>query len=109
MAKLKFKIGVSLEIKIIGQLHCFDKGSIIVVRFTDGTNIRLVNGVNFNCDANKVAVSFAGLPLDRKNLEELKTNKIQSIGVWHYNGYIEKDFTAKNQEEFFNVINCLFK
>ena len=52
---------------------------------------------------------FWGVLEKEKQLEELKTKKIQTMRVWTRDGYVEEDFTKDNQEEFYNVINCLTK
>ncbi len=57
----------------------------------------------------KATVYFGDIFGKKKQLEELKTKKIQTMRVWTSDSYVEKDFTTDNQDEFYNVINCLTK
>ncbi len=97
-----------LHIKVIGERICIDEGEKIDILFTDGSKLELGNEADYNCEG-KVNVSFGGIRGNKKQLEELKTKKIQTMRVWTRDGYVEEDFTKDNQEEFYNVINCLTK
>ncbi|HNO18873.1 MAG TPA: hypothetical protein PKM24_11255 [Saprospiraceae bacterium] len=102
------KGGVILSIQAVGAGSCIDEGAKINILFTDGSRLVLSNNGKFNCKGNST-VYFGGVFGKKSELEELKTKKIQTMRVWTSDSYVEKDFTTDNQEEFFNVINCLTK
>jgi len=102
------KGGVILSIQAVGAGSCIDEGAKINILFTDGSRLVLSNDGKFNCKGNST-VFFGGVFGKKSELEELKTKKIQTMRVWTSDSYVEKDFTVDNQEEFFNVINCLTK
>ena len=54
-------------------------------------------------------VYFGDIFGKKSQLAELKSKKIQTMRVWTNDSYVEKDFTKENQDEFYNVINCLTK
>lgn len=102
------KDGAILSIQTAGAGRCIDEGAKINFLFTDGSRLVLSNEGKFNCKG-KSTVYFGGVFGKKSQLGELKTKKIQTMRVWTSDGFIEKDFTTDNQEEFFNVINCLTK
>ncbi len=97
-----------LVIQAVGAGSCIDEGSKINILFTDGSRLELLSEGDFNCKGD-ATVYFGGVFGKKTQLEELKTKKIQTMRVWTNDGYVEKDFTTDNQEEFLNVINCLTK
>jgi len=102
------KGGLILVIRAVGAGSCIDEGAKINILFTDGSRLELASEGDFNCKG-KATVYFGGVFGKKKQLEELKTKKIQTMRVWTSDSYVEKDFTTDNQEEFYNVINCLTK
>jgi len=102
------KCGLILSIQAVGAGSCIDEGAKINILFTDGSRLVLSNDGQFNCKGNS-KVYFGGDFGKKSELEELKNKKIQTMRVWTGDIYVEKDFTVDNQEEFFNVINCLTK
>ena len=100
------KGGLILSIQAAGAGHCIDKGSKINILFTDGTRLELASDGDFNCDA-EATVYFGDIFGKKKELQELKSKKIQTMRVWTNESYVEQDFTPENQEEFFHVVNCL--
>ncbi len=97
---------VILSIQAVGAGSCIDEGAKINILFTDGSRLALSNNGKFNCKGNST-VYFGGVFDKMSELEELKTKKVQTMRVWTSDSYVEKDFTTDNQEEFYNVINCL--
>jgi hypothetical protein len=97
-----------LSITAVGAGNCIDEGAAINILFADGSKLTLSNDAKFNCKGNSV-VYFGGIFAKTDQLNELKTKKIQSMRVWTSDSYVERDFTKSNQDEFFNVINCLTK
>ena len=102
------KGGLIISIKAVGAGSCIDEGAKINILFTDGSRLMLSNEGNFNCKGNST-IYFGGVFGKKSQLEELKTKKIQTLRVWTSDSYIEKDFSDDNQDEFYNVINCLTK
>jgi hypothetical protein len=97
-----------LIIQAVGAGSCIDEGAKINILFTDGTRLELASEGDFNCKG-KATAYFGGIFGKKKQLEELKTKKIQTMRVWTSDSYVEKDFTVDNQDEFYYVINCLSK
>ncbi|MFY9352842.1 MAG: hypothetical protein WBI52_07565 [Bacteroidales bacterium] len=95
-----------LVIQAVGAGSCIDEGEKINILFTDGSRLELANDGDFNCEE-EATVYFGGIFGKKKQLEELKTKKIQTMRVWTSDGYVQEDFTKDNQEEFYHVINCL--
>jgi hypothetical protein len=95
-----------LSIKAVGASSCIDDENKINFLFTDGSRLAMVNNAQFNCKGN-ASLFFGGILGKKRELEQLKTKKIQTMRVWTTDGYVEEDFTVEQQEEFFNVINCL--
>ncbi len=102
------KGGLILSIQAVGAGSCIDEGAKINILFTDGSRLALSNDGKFNCKG-KSTIYFGDVFGKKSQLEELKTKKIQTMRVWTSDSYVEKDFTKENQEEFYNVINCLTK
>ncbi len=100
--------GLILVIQAVGAGSCIDEGAKINILFIDGSRLELASDGKFNCKG-KATVYFGDVFGKKSQLEELKTKKIQTMRVWTNDSYVEKDFTAENQAEFFNVINCLTK
>lgn len=101
-----FKRDLILYIHVLEEISCIEVGEKINILFTDGSRLELANEGEFNCDG-KATVYFGDNFGKKKQLEELKTKKIQTMRVGTSDGYVEKDFTKDNQEEFYHVINCL--
>jgi len=97
-----------LTIKAVGAGNCIDEGAKINILFADGSRLELASEMDFNCER-RATVYFGGVFGKKKQLEELKTKKIQTMRVWTNDGYVQEDFTVDNQIEFYNVINCLTK
>lgn len=95
-----------LSIHAVGASSCIDDENKINFLFTDGSRLAMVNNAAFNCKGN-ASLFFGGILGKKRELEQLKTKKIQTMRVWTTDGYVEEDFTTDQQEEFFNVINCL--
>ncbi len=100
--------GVAIFIRAVGAGSCIDEEALINILFTDGSRLELSNDGKFNCKA-EASLYFGEIFGKKSQLEELKTKKIQTLRVWTSDSYVEKDFTKDNQEEFYNVINCLTK
>jgi hypothetical protein len=100
--------GLILLIQAVGAGSCIDEEEKINILFTDGSRLELANDGEFNCKG-EVTLYFGDKFGKKKQLEELKTKKIQTMRVWTSDGYVEEDFTKDNQEEFYYVINCLIK
>jgi hypothetical protein len=100
--------GLIISIQAVGAGSCIDEGAKINLLFTDGSRLELASDGDFNCKGN-ATIYFGGSFGKKKQLEELKTKRIQTMRVWTNESYVEEDFTADNQEEFYNVVNCLTK
>lgn len=100
--------GLILVLQAVGADGCIDKGAKINILFTDGSRLELFSEGDFNCKG-KATVYFGDVFGKQKQLDELRSKKIQTLRVWTSDSYFEKDFTTSNQEEFYNVINCLTK
>lgn len=99
---------IVLSIQAVGASSCIDEGAKINILFADGSRLLLNNQSNFNCKG-KSTVYFGGLFGNKSELKELRVKKIQTMRVWTSDSFVEKDFTVEDQNEFFNVINCLTK
>lgn len=97
-----------ISIQAFGAGSCIDKDDKINILFTDGSRLLLKNDADFNCKS-KSTVIFGGSFGKKRELEELKSKRIQIMRVWTSDGFVEKDFNEDNQIEFYNVINCLTK
>ena len=100
--------GLILSIQAVGAGSCVDEGNKINILFTDGSKLELASDGKFNCKGN-ATVYFGGIFGKKKQLEELRTKKIQTMRVWTSDGYVEKDFTEDNSNEFMQTTNCLTK
>lgn len=97
-----------ISIQAVGAGNCIDEGNKINILFTDGSKLELASDGKFNCKGN-ATLYFGGVFGKKKQLIELKTKKIQTMRVWTSDGYVEKDFTQENSDDFFYTINCLTK
>ncbi len=95
-----------VSIQAVGAGSCIDQGNKINILFTDGTRLELSSDGKFNCKGN-ATLYFGDVFGKNKQLEELKTKKIQTMRVWTSESYVEQDFTEDNRNEFFHTINCL--
>lgn len=97
-----------VSIQAVGAGSCIDEGNKINILFKDGSKLELASDGKFNCKGN-ATLYFGGVFGKKKQLEELKTKKIQTMRVWTSDSFVEKDFTEDNSDEFFHTINCLTK
>ena len=97
---------IIMSISAVGAGHCIDEGDKINILFADGSKLELASDGKFNCQGD-ATVYFGGVFGKKKQLEELKSKKIQTMRVWTSDGFVEKDFTSDNSQEFFQTINCL--
>lgn len=95
-----------VSIQAVGAGSCIDQGNKVNILFTDGSRLELSSDGKFNCKGN-ATLYFGGVFGKKKQLEELKTKKIQTMRVWTSESYVEQDFTEDNRNEFFHTINCL--
>ena len=100
--------GLILSIQAVGAGSCVDEGNKINILFADGSKLELASEGKFNCKGN-ATVYFGGIFGKKRQLEELRTKKIQTMRVWTSDGYVEKDFTEDNSNEFMQTANCLTK
>lgn len=97
-----------LWIHAIGAGACIDEGSKINILFIDGSRLELNSEGDFNCRGEST-VYFGTIFGKTGELQELKTKKIKTMRVWTSDSYVQQTFSDNNQEEFYNVINCLSK
>jgi len=106
-----YKVKTALIIMYIypyGAGSCIEVSSKVNILFTDGSKLELNHDGEFNCKQT-IYIGFGGIFGKGSKLNELKTKKIQTMRVWTNDGYVERDFTEENQNEFLGVINCLTK
>jgi len=99
---------IILSIKAVGAGGCIDKGGKINILFTDGSRLELASDGDFNCKGN-ATIYFGSVFGKKKQLEELKTKKIDVMRVWTSNSYVQENFDDDQAEQFKNAINCLTK
>lgn len=99
-------LSLIISIQAVGAGSCIDEGNKINILFVDGSKLELASNGKFNCKEN-ATLYFGGVFGKMKQLEELKTKKIQTMRVWTSDSYVEKDFTEDNSDEFINTIKCL--
>jgi hypothetical protein len=87
---------------------CIEEKNKINILFTDGSRLQLFSNDEFNCKG-ETTLYFGGIFGRTKELQELKTKKIQTMRIATTDTYFEKDFTDENSNEFFQTINCLSK
>ena len=87
---------------------CVSEGDKINILFRDGSRMELVNEGKFNCQG-KATAYFGDVFGKKKQWEELKTKKIETLRVWSGSSYVQSDFTNENSEAFYGAINCLAK
>jgi hypothetical protein len=95
-----------LIIQATGGGPCADKGAKINFLFTDGSRLELASDGDFNCKA-ELTVYFGGVFGKKKQLDLLKSKKIQTIRAWTMDSYVQMDLSSEQQDEFHAVINCL--
>ena len=97
-----------ITIQAVGAGRCIDEKNKINILFSDGSKLDFFNDGKFNCKG-KATLYFGSVFGRLSQLKELKTKKIETMRVWTSDSFVQKDFTVDNQEEFYNVINCLTK
>lgn len=96
-----------INFKVYGAGNCIGEDNSIIILLEDDNRIFETNKSDFNCENNAQVFFFKGLNKDKLNL--LKTKKVIAIRVYTQNGYVEKDFSEKNQNDFINIVNCILK
>jgi hypothetical protein len=99
---------IIMLIQAVGASSCINEGENINILFTNGSRLELKNNISFNCKGEST-IYFGGLFGKKKEIKELMEKKIQTMRVWTSDGYVERDFSIDNQNEFKNVLNCLMK
>lgn len=99
---------IILSIRVSGAGNCIDKGSKVNFLFSDNSKLEMYNHGDFNCKAN--VTLYLGGPLGNKSdLHNMETKKIKAMRVWTEDGYVEKDFTDENADDFYNTFQCIMK
>lgn len=97
-----------MHIVAIGASNCINENSLINILFDDSARLELRTNAKMNCDKEAI-VYFGKLYRNESQLSELLTKKISIMRVWTMDGYVEKEFTQQNKDQFYNTINCINK
>ena len=97
-----------MVIEAMGGGSCIDKGNKINILFTDGSRLELFSDGKFNCQG-QATVYFGGIFGKESQLAELILKKIATMRVWTSNSFVEKYFSTKNSNDFFQIVNRLTK